>query len=459
MYYQDIFIADSSYKVLFVGELKAACLGYYVEQALCRALERPVVSVSLVSDIANGYTKKNIAVINSDGERQKWLRGRPLARRIPVSKLGGDIDREPAVRRLVAHILERQQRLPLWMFESRVELMLRKWPGVYLVGPRAVLTRLLNDKTWQYEAFARVVPMAEHKLCVDAASMRVAVREMLAAYRQRVFVSQAYSAGGGASMVTDNEAGCVCRFGEVAARFLVSRYIPHQYDPTVLGVVANESDVYIAGVADMTIEGGNAFRGSCYPSVLPSDVQAALRDYTAAVGRMMGRLGFRGIFGCDYIVDDAGDIFFIEVNPRKQGTTMEFCCTLERQLPAGAANLLELEYHAVTRGVFPANTVLPDYAASQNGGLWWGTYNHKVDAPIRTTSTVRQEVTERELFAAAVKGISGHIIREHVGEDMDVSPGTFLGRVIAVGTDRQTMHRELSKGRERLAKTVARGGE
>ena len=137
--------------------------------------------------------------------------------------------------------------------------------------------------------------------------------------------------------------------------------------------LANEREVFIGGVADMNIVGGNKFRGSTYPSQLPAEVRHRLREYTRAVGRKLGELGFRGIFGCDYIVDDAGGIFFIEVNPRKQGTTMEYCCTMEHVLPPGAPNMPELEIWAVLDGAFPPNMVEPDYDAAESGIVHWGT--------------------------------------------------------------------------------------
>ena len=59
--------------------------------------------------------------------------------------------------------------------------------------------------------------------------------------------------------------------------YLISRFIPHTYDPTVLAVVADEDDVYIAGVADQRIEKGTRFTGSFFPSVLDETIGRAIR--------------------------------------------------------------------------------------------------------------------------------------------------------------------------------------
>ena len=101
----------------------------------------------------------------------------------------------------------------------------------------------------------------------------------------------------------------------------------------MLAVVANENDVYIAGIADQNTVDGNKFVGSYVPSVRTDEQAAELKEHTVAIGRFLGKAGYRGIFSCDYLIDTEGKIFFLEIKARKQGTTLEFCFTLEQTLP------------------------------------------------------------------------------------------------------------------------------
>ena len=238
------------------------------------------------------------------------------------------------------------------------------------------------------------------------------------------------------------------RFIDPYATYLASPYIPHKYDPTVLGIVANTKDVYIAGVADMRIEDLKSFRGSTFPSVLPERVQAELREHTRVVGRKLAEFGFRGIFGCDFVVDDCENVYFIEVNPRKQGTTMEFACMLEQFAPLDSRNFMELEHYAVTHGKFPENTAWPDFgnAVRKRTQVHWGTYNYKVEQTALTHAPLPQAMQEVELFRRCHNhGIGGHLILEHVGNDTVVKPGTFLARAVAVDTDHEGMMRRLEQ--------------
>ncbi|MCF6187749.1 MAG: hypothetical protein L3J49_09820, partial [Desulfobulbaceae bacterium] len=232
-------------------------------------------------------------------------------------------------------------------------------------------------------------------------------------------------------------------------------YIPHTYDPTVLAVVAGEDEVYIAGVADQCIEGGNRFVGSTWPTVLPGELVDDLHRYTRRVGRVLACRGYHGIFGCDYIVDRDNQVKFIEINARKQGTTLEFCYALEQILPTGSPSLLELEYCAVQEGRFPENTVEPP--SVPGSAFCWGTYNYKISAKVLTTEQLPQHRHEREIFAKVARHeLAGEaVLLEHVGADQTVLPGTFLARTVSVGRDMQTVHTGLIQAREKITHTIS----
>ncbi|MCA1744033.1 MAG: hypothetical protein ABR542_07080, partial [Desulfonatronovibrio sp.] len=148
-----------------------------------------------------------------------------------------------------------------------------------------------------------------------------------------------------------------------------------------------------------------------------------------------------------------GEVFFVEVNARKQGTTMEMCCTLENLLPEDAPSLMELEYHAVTENFLPANKVEIQDAISD---LNWRTYNFKVEREVMTRYFLPVDEDERELFRQVKKNGIEHkmIILEHVGHGCSVKPGTFLGRVVAVSRNREILDQEIKYGRQLLEESI-----
>ncbi len=455
IHFENVVLDDESRHFLFVGEIKAHGLNHFAGQALARRTGAPYNAVSLVPDTVDYAPFGNIAVINPRACLLAEREGRPVAGRSPMDAFAGWIAESDYVDRLLDALEKRQERVPAWMFESKPVLAAALGDRVTLVGPDPQLVHDCNDKLWQYEHLGRLVPVVDFRVCDNGRELEDALRLFLDGRSPGAFVTRDRSAGGVDSMVARSAEEALERFGgDGGGRHLVSRYTPHAHDPTVLGVVGNERQVYVAGVADMHIVDGNKFRGSTYPSTLPDDIQKRLMDHTETVGRELGRLGFRGIYGCDYIVTQEGGVFFIEVNPRKQGTTMEFCCTLEALSPEGALSLFDMEAGAVLDGAFPEDAPQPDARACADGRLYWGTFNHKCDDEAVTIRAVQQE-DERALFARAAKGRSGHVVLEHVGAGVAVKPGTFLGRAVAVGPTRDDMRRELDIAKQRLQDSIA----
>jgi len=454
-YFSNIHLDPTVTYFLFIGELKAYGLNHFVAKALEREFNTPFKAISIAPDLIDTAAFTDLAVFNPTAKSEMEAAGRKVAYRTPISTFSGRLSESAYINTLLETLLERQDHIFVWMFESRPELNLGHEGKITLLGPRADLIEQLNDKTWQYETFSKVAPVVDFMICCGTVALEQGLKELGERSPHGMFVSASHSAGGAQSMVCQCTEDALGRFTCPETHYLISGYTPHTHDPTVLAVVGNENEVYVAGVADMNIVDGNKFRGSTFPSILPANIQADLRDYTAAVGQELGKLGFRGIYGCDYIVTEDEDIFFIEVNARKQGTTMEFCSALEQLLPKGAPSLFDMEAHAVLHNGLPEDIQEPDFDAIINGDLHWGTFNHKVETDIITTGEIKQILPERTLFEqAAVDGLHGHIVLEHTGEDVLVKAGTFLGRVAAVAATRKDMLQELEKGTNRLAESI-----
>jgi len=454
--YENIALNQRTQYFLYVGEIKALYLNEFLRESLSAIHGKETDYIAIVPDALETYPDENLLVINPAAAKESRELGKKVSCRIPGKQFASFVSTHPRVIELVETLTARQGELLINVFQTLPELTLDRIAGVRIIGPDCRLADTWNSKFYMYRTLQGFVPLPEFRICGSRKELLQATIELRDRWRDGIFLTLEYSAAGAFSFLTHSEQELLEKLGDWQPPYLISQFIPHEYDPTVLAVVANEKDVYIGGIADQQMVEVNKFRGSVYPSALPSDTLRGLKELTRRVGRIMGSSGYRGIFGCDYVLDTNSNIFFVEVNARKQGTTMEMCCNLEISLPKGSPNLPELEYFAVTENRFPENAVELEGNPS---GIHWGTYNLKVDREVVTRKSLRQPTHEREVFRRIAAGPGNalqHIVLEHIGADFVVKPGTFLGRVISVARNHQAVCRGLDEGKRTLEETIER---
>ncbi len=460
--FDNVRLRKDTFYFLYVGELRAYGLSVLLRESLAKTLGRPVDFIAIAPDVFEAYAHENLVVINPYALRLSAQLGQRASCRTPSRAFAALVSGHPYVLRLVNDLLAIQNQLFVYMYESLPEMTLDRIAGVSILGPDKNVARAWNNRLYQQEKLTGVVPLPESRTCRGLRELTVVATEMLRVWPDGIFISLPFSAAGEGSTIVHSRPEIEKKVGRLLGgrdlRTIISQYIPNYCAPTVLAVVANEADVYIANVADQNIVGGNKFRGSEFPSALPARLLTEVKEYARKVGSKLGQAGYRGIFGCDFIVDHDQNLFLVEVNARKLGTTTETCCALENLLPRGSPSLPELEYFAVTENRFPANVTELD---EQAGNIHWGTYNYKLEEDVSTRSSVPQRVDEREMFQAFAAGRSpgGQFgVFEHIGANCVVKAGSFLSRIVAVGGDHDAVQRGLEAGKAQTRASIAKEG-
>jgi hypothetical protein len=438
---------------LYIGELKNYFLNSFLAESLSRIHSRKFDFIAIVPDVHEKYFQKNLIVLNPDAQTILREQGYRVCCRLPGREFMSAVSKNEFIIDLVQRLKSKQDQVFIYMYESLPEMTLDKIPGVSILGPDSFTAHEINNKIYQFNRLSEILPMPEHRICDNLETLINDSARLLKVWTDGIFVTEEYSAAGAKSIVAHAIDEIKDKFQEKKRRYLISRFIPHKYDPTVLAVAANENDVYVAGVADQRIEQENRFTGSTFPTELSEEITNQLVRCTRKAGKWLASNGYRGIFGCDFIVDNSDNILFLEVNARKQGTTMEFCCTLEQSLPANAPNLPELEYFAVTQKKFPDNTV-ELFGNPKN--IHWGTYNYKIPRMVRTKFHIPQQIIEREAFKKIADGevSKDYIVLEHTGSDFIVAQGAFVGRIVALGSDSASVKEGIAEGRKILEKSI-----
>ena len=429
-HFSNVHLEDGIEYFLYIGELKNYGLNIYLKEALSRIFNRPFDFIAIVPDVFEQYNYDNLIVINPLIKNYTGTFGPKVSCRVSANQFMSSVSSDRQVRALIKRLLNRQPNLYLYMYESLPEMTLDEIEGVSILGPDKKTSRRINSKIYQYTNLKDLVPLVDFEICEDLATLIRKTNALWDQWSDGIFMTQEYSAAGVNAHIAHGPDDITKRFGQSEQPYLISRYLPHPHDPTVLAVVANEEDVFIVGIADQRIEGGFRFTGSTFPTMLPEEVVVQLQDHTRIIGRWLGAEGYRGIFGCDFLVTEGGEIRFLEINARKQGTTLEFCCTMEQSLPVGSPMLPELEFYAVQEEIFPFN------AKEMTGNprnLHWTTYNYKIHSTVHTEGYIPHGIGEREAFRRIANGNlkKDFLILEHTGSDFVVAEGAFIARIVA----------------------------
>jgi len=438
---------ENKYYFLFISELKAYGIGHFFKEALSKILNieaGDIRFITIAPDSFEQYNYDDLVIINDNKDRE--------SKRKKHDDFIKDVSDSVYIDKILDRLLKNQKEVFVYMFETSSYMKLDDKKGVVLVGPNKNIVSKLSNKIELYTIFSKIVPMADFYIAKGVEDLLNRSKKMLQTDRS-IFVSLEKSAAGANSIIAKDLYSIRSKFhSNIDDTFLITTFIPHKTDPTSLGVVINKDEVYVAGIADQRIH-GTKFRGSTFPSKTSRGVQEEIISQTREVGKLMGKMGYRGIFGCDFIVTKDEKVYFIETNPRKQGTTMEFCTTLKYLLPQGYANLPELEFYAVTKSQEAPKTKEIDFF---NVDLFWSTYNYKIDSPLVTNSYIPQQTDEIAMFERVAKNRvkKEFMIVEHIGQDFFVNEGSFLGRVISVGKNYDDVEVGIQIGKKLLAYTV-----
>jgi len=454
IYFSNYQLEKNTHYFLYIGSIKNYGLNIFLREALSKIYHREFDFISIVQDVFAHYPYPNLMVVNPLVEEFSRSLGRKASCRVPTRIFLSSVSNNRRVQELVQMLLDRQKKLYIYMYESLPEMNFDQLPGVSIIGPDSKISERLNSKIFQYKACKRFLPMVDYRICDGLDELLKTTNKLWPNWTEGIFVSEEYSAGGLKSIVAHNSDDILKKFEDKRQNYLISRYIPHDSDPTVLGVVANENDIYIAGIADQFIEHDTRFVGSVFPTVLEKTLVTQLEQYTRKVGQWLAREGFRGIFGCDYLVAAQGRIFFLEVNARKQGTAMEFCCTLENMLPKGSAMLPELEYYAVFQERFPEHTL---EMQNKVKNIHWGTHNYKTHGMVNTGSTISCHVSERKAFRQLAENRVKQdvLIFDHLGSGLVVAKKSFLARIVVLGKNRWSVLKGLEQGKKNIELTLS----
>ncbi|MFB6244967.1 MAG: ATP-grasp domain-containing protein [Candidatus Nanohaloarchaea archaeon] len=232
-----------------------------------------------------------------------------------------------------------------YMNSEPAETFADQYENLHLVAPDLKVMDRWDSKTWSYRRLeateANLVPGETFENLEDAQSFLDGKE-----WDHGAFVSRERGAGGSGSAHVHSQEELDSMYSDADGEVLVQKWLDGaEAAPNVLMMVGG-SDVEALVSSDQIIEEGTAYSGNTYPLDLDDSTIDELEAQAEIIGDEMRRDGYRGLTGVDLMVVD-GEPYYVEVNPRKNHSTVLKSTMLEELRPEGLPPLPVVEKDVV----------------------------------------------------------------------------------------------------------------
>ncbi len=320
----DIFSNDVQYFFTFLSN-RFDLINKRVESLLEKRFGKTFKPIYILKSPPNKYFKKeNFIVLNERlAECRETLKSKNLILDGMYSELNEEFSDSVFVKDLIRKIGLKQERIFIMPYTtSFLEI---KDPKVVILGPDPKVATKYDNKIEQARLFDRLdLPMADFIVYEDLDALKEDV-ERLAPF----FVSARYTAGGAEHMLVEdledleefgNKLSLINEDGGLRVSDIVDDI---EMSPAVNAIVTGKNKTDVIVIMDQMIK-EHKYLGTVYPSKIDKKHVKMIIEATKKIGNALSQEGFRGFFGCDFLIDDDDKICVIDLNPRRTGS---YACT------------------------------------------------------------------------------------------------------------------------------------
>ncbi|NQU79638.1 ATP-grasp domain-containing protein [Candidatus Woesearchaeota archaeon] len=433
--------------VLFVGDCKYIATTALLSEMLSKRYGRQTEIINILPNMPPPYMNNkgnNFIVINNRlYNNTSHKAAQPCILPLDQPEINWDVSRNDFVKKTVDKILETQDDLYINLFKSTPEMTLPDHDErIKVIGPRPDLFTRFDNKLHQRHIVEELGIPVPRGRTVD--SFEELVKTYKEDFNGDAFIACANGFGGnGTEPVSCLDDILYSRKIKGKNEFIISELLNLGSSPCSLGIVANDDEVLVASIADQLMDGVN-YGGTVYPSAAGMKKVKEMEEYTEKIGKHLGSEGYRGFFGVDFMIDSKDNLYFVEINPRKIGSTPETILAHRTTNPE-RVSLPELEFLAVTEGTF--RTDISRYSMPD---IHWGVKGVKAKKGQRTVNYTPMCQRESEIFRDY-----GTTILDHPGQSVLYLDEGRVARIVCVRDQyspeaRQDIISELNRGSARI---------
>lgn len=263
------------------------------------------------------FQKDNYIIINKELiEIKNKLKSNNIIYLQDYEDLNKEFLESESIKELIYNLVHKQDRIFILPFTT--SFLNVSHPKAIVLGPKTDVATFFDDKTEHIKLF--------EKLDLPRNKVRVYknIEEIKKSESYPLWVSAAYTSGANESKIVYSDYDLDSFFlklrdinktkGLLVANLIVDVFL----SPNVNAIVCGEQDTRIICITDQILRGLH-YLGNVYPSDVNEEQKNKIIEITKSIGDYLSKLGYRGLFGLDFIIDSKGNISTTDLNPRRQG--------------------------------------------------------------------------------------------------------------------------------------------
>lgn len=264
------------------------------------------------------YDTGNYVILNKKSYKLRKDLGKPVVYLPDYEDVNVEFTQNKTIQDIASKLLKKQKTVYVYPFTTS---FLDLPPDIFTVlGPDNKLAKKYDDKICQTELFKSLdLPRNNARVFKDERALYANEADIIPCY-----LSAAYTSGGNESgLIYDSEMlhEFLARLRPVNKRshFLVADIFEDLVlAPNINALITEQGKTYILIVADQILQ-GNRYLGNLYPSIAEKKHLKQIYDTTKIIGDYLAKEGYKGLFGCDFLINRKGDLVVVDLNPRHQG--------------------------------------------------------------------------------------------------------------------------------------------
>ena len=314
----DIYTNDVQYFFSLHGP-RFECMNRAMSASLSKKFGKEFRPIRILNAWPNStYGNPNYIILNKRGYKLAKELRRPVVFLPDYEDVNVEFSEDLFINEIAKKLLEKQSTVFVYPFTTAfLEL---PHPDFTVLGPNSELAQSLDNKINQLKLFKKLgLPCNNAHIFDTIEDLLEHEDEIIPSY-----LSAAYTSGG-------NESGLIYS-KEMLREFLAKlRKINKQNSliasdifedivlaPNVNALVAGDGKVYSLMLSDQILQ-GNRYLGNTYPSEASEKNREEILAITEKIGTYLDGQGYIGLFGCDFLVNKAGKLVVVDLNPRHQG--------------------------------------------------------------------------------------------------------------------------------------------